>query len=142
MTATTDTARTQQGAMPDLRYSEAEEELRAVVRSLFADRSPWPVVTARLEDVSDPGDPALWRSLASELGVAGLLIGEEHGGAGASYREMAVVAEETGYAAACVPYLGSAVVATAALLPSGDKLLSGLAAAIYRTVGIRELACR
>ena len=128
MTAATDTARTQPGAMPDLRYTEAEEELRAVVRSLFADRSPWPVVMARIEDVGDPGDPALWRALASELGAAGLLIGEDHGGAGASYREMAVVAEEAGYAAPCVPYLGSAVVATAALLPSGDTLLSDLAA--------------
>jgi hypothetical protein len=28
------------GAVPDLRYSEAEEDLRGVVRDLFADRSP------------------------------------------------------------------------------------------------------
>ena len=43
------------------------------------------------------------------------------------YREAAVVAEETGRAVAPVPYLGSAVVATAALLGSGDELLTGLA---------------
>ena len=69
----------------------------------------------------------LWHSLAAELGCAGLLIPESHGGAGATYREAAVVAEETGRAVAPVPYLGSAVVATAALLGSGDELLPGLA---------------
>jgi alkylation response protein AidB-like acyl-CoA dehydrogenase len=114
------------GTVPDLRYSEAEEELRGVVRGLFADRSPWPALLARIE-TSEPGDPALWRALATELGCAGLLIPEEHGGAGASYREAAVVAEETGYAVAPVPYLGSAVVATAALLGTGDELLADLA---------------
>src|SRR5262249_59261047 len=57
----------------------------------------------------------------------GLLIPEDLGGAGASCREAAVVAEETGYAVAPVPYLGSSVVATAALLGSHDELLSGLA---------------
>jgi alkylation response protein AidB-like acyl-CoA dehydrogenase len=114
------------GAVPDLRYSEAEEELRGVVRGLFADRSPWPELLARTE-TSEPGDPALWRALATDLGCAGLLIPEDRGGAGASCREAAVVAEETGYAVAPVPYLGSSVVATAALLGSGDELLDGLA---------------
>ena len=47
-------------------------------------------------------------------------------GPGASYREAAVVAEETGKAAAFVPYLTSAVMATAALLGTGDaELLAG-----------------
>ena len=81
---------------------------------------------ARIE-TSEPNDAALWHSLAAELGCAGLLIPESHGGAGATYREAAVVAEETGRAVAPVPYLGSAVVATAALLGSGDELLTGLA---------------
>jgi alkylation response protein AidB-like acyl-CoA dehydrogenase len=129
MTATTDrgSARTQRpGTVPDLRYTDAEEELRAVVRAMLAERSPWPEVLARAE-TSEAGDPALWRALATDLGCAGLLIPEDHGGAGASCREAAVVAEETGYAVAPVPYLGSSVVATAALLGTGDEMLSGLA---------------
>jgi alkylation response protein AidB-like acyl-CoA dehydrogenase len=114
-------------AMPDLRYSDAEEQLRAVVRDLLADRSPLTAVLARV-DAGEADDVPLWHVLAADLGCAGLLIDESHGGAGASYREAAVAAEETGKAAACVPYLTSAVMATTALLGTGDAdLLAGLA---------------
>jgi alkylation response protein AidB-like acyl-CoA dehydrogenase len=113
-------------ATPDLRYGQTEDDLRSAVRDLLDDRCPWPSVLARIE-TSEPNDPALWKSLATELGCGGLLIPEAHGGAGASYREAAVVAEETGRAVAPVPYLGSSVVATTALLGTGDELLAGLA---------------
>ena len=130
MTTTKDSSAegtTSAGAMPDLRYSDAEEQLRAVVRGLLADRSPLTAVLARV-DAGEADDVPLWRALAADLGCAGLLIDESHGGAGASYREAAVVAEETGKAAACVPYLTSAVMATTALLGTGDAdLLGGLA---------------
>src|SRR5215469_10242795 len=122
----TDSARPAARRIPDLRYQEAEDDLRSAVRDLLDDRCPWPSVLARTES-NEPNDAALWHSLAAELGCAGLLIPESHGGAGATYREAAVVAEETGRAVAPVPYLGSAVVATAALLGSGDELLPGLA---------------
>jgi alkylation response protein AidB-like acyl-CoA dehydrogenase len=113
--------------LPDLRYQEAEEDLRSAVRDLLDDKSPWPAVLARTES-DEPNDAALWHSLAADLGCAGLLIPDSYGGAGAGYREAAVVAEETGRAVAPVPYLGSAVVATAALLGAGgDELLAGLA---------------
>jgi alkylation response protein AidB-like acyl-CoA dehydrogenase len=113
--------------LPDLRYQEAEEDLRSAVRDLLDDKSPWPAVLARTES-DELNDAALWHSLAADLGCAGLLIPESYGGAGAGYREAAVVAEETGRAVAPVPYLGSAVVATAALLGAGgDELLAGLA---------------
>ena len=127
MSTTTDSSTRPAGAMPDLRYSDAEEQLRAVVRDLLADRSPLTAVLARA-DAGEADDVPLWRTLAADLGCAGLLIDESHGGAGASYREAAVVAEETGKAAACVPYLTSAVMATTALLRTGDAdLLGGLA---------------
>jgi alkylation response protein AidB-like acyl-CoA dehydrogenase len=127
---------------PDLLYGEAETELRAAVRSLLDDRCAWPDVLARTE-TAQTYDAGLWRVLAADLGAAGLLIPEASGGAGASYREAAVVAEETGRAVAPVPFLGSAVVATAAVLSAGgsgessprdstaagdDELLAGLAA--------------
>jgi alkylation response protein AidB-like acyl-CoA dehydrogenase len=113
--------------LPGLLYGEAEEELRAAVRDLLQERAGWSAVLARTE-TGEPYDTGLWRVLAADVGCAGLLIPESHGGAGASYREAAVVAEEAGRAVAPVPYLGSAVVATAAALSAGDaELLSGLA---------------
>lgn len=105
--------------MSDLLYSETEEALRAGVRRLFADRCP-PEDVARLYDPDPPDFSGLWRTLAVDLGVAGLLVPERLGGAGASVREVAVVAEEIGRAVAPVPFLSSAVLATVALLAAGD----------------------
>ncbi len=111
----------------DLLYGETETELRASVRELLADRAGWRDVLARTE-TTQTYDTGLWRTLAAEVGVAGLLIPESLGGAGASYREAAVVAEEVGRSIAPVPFLGSAVVATTALLSAGDtELLAELA---------------
>jgi alkylation response protein AidB-like acyl-CoA dehydrogenase len=114
-------------SVPDLLYSEDETALRGAVRSLLEDRAPWRDVLARTE-TSQTCDTGLWRTLAAEVGAAGLLVPESRGGAGASYREAAVVAEELGRAAAAVPFLGSAVVATTALLESGDQELLAEAA--------------
>jgi alkylation response protein AidB-like acyl-CoA dehydrogenase len=105
-----------------LLYSDVEEELRASVRALLRDRAD----LSRLEG-PEPVDLKLWRTLAADLGCAGLPVPESEGGAGASWRETAVVMEELGRSVAPVPFLGSAVLATAAL-PPGDPLLAELAA--------------
>jgi alkylation response protein AidB-like acyl-CoA dehydrogenase len=111
----------------DLLYTETETELRAAVRGLLDDRAAWRDVLARTE-TGQTYDDKLWHTLAAEVGCAGLLIPERLGGAGASYREAAVVAEELGRSVAPVPFLGSAVIATTALLAVGeDELLTQLA---------------
>jgi alkylation response protein AidB-like acyl-CoA dehydrogenase len=105
--------------MSDLLYSDTEEALRDSVRRLFADRCQPEAVTS----VYDPAPhdfSGLWHTLAAELGMAGLLVPEHLGGAGATTREAAVVMEEIGRAVAPVPYLSSAVLATVALLQAGD----------------------
>ena len=101
MSTSTDSAKTgpaatapSAGELPDLLYGETETELRAAVRSLLEDRCGWREVLARTE-TDQTYDTGLWRVLAADLGCAGLLIPEDSGGAGASYREAAVVAEET-----------------------------------------------
>ncbi|MFJ2634559.1 acyl-CoA dehydrogenase family protein [Streptomyces sp. NPDC087422] len=99
----------------DLLYSEVEDDLRAAVRDVLADRCPPTAVLAAIE-TDTPYDPALWRVLAAELGLAGLLVPEKLGGQGASAREAAVVLEVLGGGAAPTPFLGSAVLATTALL--------------------------
>ena len=99
----------------DLLYSDTERTLADALRSLLADRAP---VTDLIARVEKPGtyDLDLWRTAAAEIGLAGLLIPEALGGAGATHRELAAAAEEFGAAVAPVPYLASAVVATTILL--------------------------
>lgn len=122
----TDAATTYSGA-PDLLYSEVEDDLRAAVRAVLADRCSPAAVLAAIETEA-PYDPALWRVLGAELGLAGLLVPEKLGGQGASAREAAVVLEELGGAVAPVPFLGSAVLATTALLgcDTGDEAVAAL----------------
>jgi len=101
--------------LPDLLYSDTERALAESLRSLLADRGGLDKVLARTES-TETYDDGLWHAVGVELGCAGLLIPERDGGAGASYREACSAAEALGSAVAPVPFLGSAVVATAALL--------------------------
>jgi alkylation response protein AidB-like acyl-CoA dehydrogenase len=101
--------------LPDLLYSDAERALSDALASLLADRGGVDAVLKRIES-AQTYDDKLWQSVAADLGCAGLLIPERDGGAGASYREAAAAAEVLGANVAPVPFLGSAVVATAALL--------------------------
>lgn len=111
----------------NLLYTDVEDSLRDSVRSLLADRCPADRVIEVCDGARDL-EPALWRALAADLGLAGLLVPEAHGGAGASAREAAVVLEELGRFAAPVPFLTSAVVATTAVQHSADDdLLSSMA---------------
>lgn len=102
-----------------------EARLRDTVRRMLLDRCRATSLTSLYE-----GDSTLstdvWAALMYDLGVAELLIPEEHAGAGATAREAAVVAEELGRACAPAPFLTSAVIATAALVRAGmDELLEG-----------------
>ncbi|WAZ20028.1 acyl-CoA/acyl-ACP dehydrogenase [Streptomyces cinnabarinus] len=125
-------------AQPDLLYSEEEEALRAAVRDLLADHCDAPGVIARTES-DTPHDREAWKALTDGMGLAGLLVPEEHGGQGATHREAAVVLEELGRAVAPVPYLTSAVVATEALLAcDAHDLLADLASG--RSIGALAVA--
>jgi alkylation response protein AidB-like acyl-CoA dehydrogenase len=115
----------------NLLYTDVEEALRSSVADLLAKRSGPAAVLAALEP-GEPYDEALWHTLTEQLDVAGLLIPEELGGVGGSARELAVIAEELGKAVAPVPFLGSAVLATSALLACDTTAapVSGLLAAL------------
>ncbi len=64
-------------------------------------------------------DTALWGRLIGEIGVLGLAVPEELGGAGATWAEIAVLMEQVGRSTAAVPALG-AVLAVDAIAASGD----------------------
>jgi alkylation response protein AidB-like acyl-CoA dehydrogenase len=108
--------------------TDIETDLRSTVRELLADRCHPDAVSA-IYDGDRTVVSTLWKALGSDLGLAGLLVPEDQGGAGASAREAAVVMEEIGYAVAPVPFLTSSVIATTALLGTGSasELISQLA---------------
>ncbi|MFG2500738.1 acyl-CoA dehydrogenase family protein [Streptomyces sp. NPDC048441] len=88
-----------------MRPTEEQNELRAAVRTLLE---------------REPG-AAAWQPLARKIGVAGLAVPEEYGGAGGGARDVQVVMEELGRCLSPVPFLGSSVLVAGALLASGDE---------------------
>jgi acyl-CoA dehydrogenase len=90
-----------------------QRELRAVARDFFA---------------AHGGDDAVWNRMAGELGVQGLAIPEDLGGAGYSFAELAVVLEEAGRALCAGALLPTVVLAAHTLLLCGDeRRLPGIA---------------
>jgi len=112
----------------NLLYTDVEDSLRESVHDLLTARcTPERVVAAY--DGDRELQLGLWRSLSVDLGLAGLLVPQDRGGAGATAREAAVVLEELGRFVAPVPFLTSAVVATTALLQGDDDETLGQLAA-------------
>ncbi|MDT7555663.1 MAG: hypothetical protein QOI68_133 [Pseudonocardiales bacterium] len=112
-------------------FGPERDELRATVRRFLADRSPEPEVR-RLMETEDGYDPAVWRLMATQLGLQGLIVPEQYGGAGSGCVELQIACEEMGRALLCAPFLSSAVLATSMLLFAGDdaaaqRYLPGLA---------------
>ena len=59
--------------------------------------------------------------MAGELGLHGIAVPEQWGGAGADMTALAVVFEEMGSALTCAPFFSTVALATQALLTSGDR---------------------
>lgn len=87
-----------------MRLTEEQEELRSAVRAVLGRHA----------------GAAAWRPLTEQIGVAGLAVPEEYGGAGYGAQEVHVVLEELGRELSPVPFLGSAVLTVRALLASDD----------------------
>ncbi|HEY3980493.1 MAG TPA: acyl-CoA dehydrogenase family protein [Streptosporangiaceae bacterium] len=108
-----------------------EESLRDSVRRFVADRTPLSAVR-ELIAAGEPYDTGIWKQLSAQLGVAGLAIPEEYGGAGAGHAAMAVALQELGAGLVPSPLLASGVLAAGALLALDDMaareaLLPGIA---------------
>jgi acyl-CoA dehydrogenase len=97
-----------------------QTDLRDAVADLMAKRSPEHQVRRLM--AGDTGhDPAVWTDMAA-MGLLGLTIPEEFGGAGAGAAELAVVSEQMGRALLCGPYLSTAVLTPYLLLESGNTV--------------------
>jgi alkylation response protein AidB-like acyl-CoA dehydrogenase len=131
----------------DFAFSEEQEELGRTVRAFLTATSPETEVR-RLMETPEGFDRALWRRMGTELGLQGLAVPEEYGGAGCGPVEVGVVMEETGRALLCAPILSSAVLATTTLLRCADeearkRLLPGLAAGeLVATLALTEDSAR
>ena len=133
----------------DFGLSEDQQLLEESVGRLLADRVPITQVRS-LRSQGCRSDRAIWRDLA-ELGMTGILVPEEHGGAALSLLDAALVAQALGHAVTPTAYLGSAVMAPVALcsakLEGSAGWLAGIASgelvfgvAVMETFSIREAA--
>ncbi len=115
----------------DLVLTSEQQELRAAVRDLLTDHAGSAAVRATM--VGERGyDADLWHRLGSDLGVLGLAVPEELGGAGAGHVERSVLAAELGRALVPSPFLASSVFALDTLMalpsqPARDDLVPALA---------------
>jgi alkylation response protein AidB-like acyl-CoA dehydrogenase len=126
----------------DFDLSRDQQEIKGVARELLAARSPFAKVREAAETAAY--DPALWAELI-ELGWPGIAVAEEHGGQGLGAVELAVLAEELGYACAATPFLSTATAAAVIQATGSDeqraRWLPGLASGeLTAGIGTRELA--
>ncbi|MBA2336882.1 MAG: acyl-CoA/acyl-ACP dehydrogenase [Acidimicrobiia bacterium] len=111
-------------------FTDEQEMLRSTVAGFLDSRVPMARVRELME--TDSGiDPAVWSEMAG-MGIAGMHIPEEFGGAGFTHLELGVVLEETGRRLTPSPLLATAVLgANLVLLAGSDEqrktLLPGVA---------------
>ena len=98
----------------DFGLSDEQRLLQDTVEQFLAKENDATRLRARF-DADDAVDRRLWRGMA-ELGLAGLVIPEAHGGAGLALLDAALVAETLGRAAAPGPFLGHTLASLALTL--------------------------
>ncbi|MER7747468.1 acyl-CoA dehydrogenase family protein [Streptomyces bacillaris] len=94
----------------DAAFTAEQDEIRRTLRDLLA-RHAGPGEIRAAVRTAEGHDPALWRRLAQGLGLPGLALPEEYGGAGCTPTELALACEETGRALLPSPLLATAVLA-------------------------------
>ena len=102
-------------------FTEDQAQFRDSVSRFLKDKSSTSEVRSLM--ATDSGfDPKVWQQLSQQLGMTGVHMPEELGGAGFGPVEMAIVCEEMGKNLYCGPYFASAVCAANALRIAGDEL--------------------
>jgi alkylation response protein AidB-like acyl-CoA dehydrogenase len=102
----------------DFGFSEEQEMLRKSARDFLAKESPMPYVRKMMEDDRGFTDD-LWKKMA-DLGWMGLILPEEHGGAGLDFVDLIVVLEEMGRVVLPGPFFSTVVLGGVTLLESGS----------------------
>lgn len=103
----------------NFQYDEDQDLLRDAARKLLSEQSTLEAAHKHMDAESDY-DKELW-SLMAENGWQGIAIPEEFGGAGMSYLDLSVLAEELGYHYAHTPFSASIFGAAEAILVAGSE---------------------
>lgn len=101
--------------------TEEQSMFRDAAKRFAAERAP----VAQLRKLRDENDPIgfsreLWKEMA-DMGWAGVLVPEEHGGVGFGFVGAGLIATEVGRNLSATPLLSSAVLAVTALLRGGSR---------------------
>ena len=100
-------------------FSDDQKMLKETAANFLKEHAPLALCRAVLE--SDQSYSAeLWKK-AAELGWQATAIPEEFGGYGFGQLELAVLAEEVGYALAPIPFASSMCLATDAIVMAGSE---------------------
>src|SRR5437773_10364532 len=119
----------------DFGFSEEQEMLRKSARDFLAKECPLTAGRQMMEDGRGVRDEP-WQRMAA-LGWMGLILPEEHGGAGLDFVDLTVVLEEMGRVVLPGPFFSTVVLGGVALLEGGSaaqkkELLPKLAAGKLR----------
>jgi alkylation response protein AidB-like acyl-CoA dehydrogenase len=99
--------------------TDEEQALADSVRKFVTDRSPLTSLRQLMES-GQPYDQDVWKQMAAQLGLAGLTVPEEYGGAGAGVSALSVALTELGAGLVASPLLGSVLAAEVLLRLSDD----------------------
>lgn len=120
-------------------FSDEQRMIADTARAFFAENAT--SERTRVAMAGDGIDRELWQAFCCELGLGGVGIPEEAGGAGLGMVELAILAECAGATVAALPLLGH-VMATRALVAAGSdeqraawlpRLIAGEAVAAFAT---------
>jgi len=130
----------------DVSLTPEQQELTRTVRAFCAQHAT-PELVRRASATERGHDPAVWRALAQDLGLAGLAIPAAYGGAGAGWLEVGLALAQTGGALLPSPLLstlvaGAAVLATADEAAAADILPALAAGEEVGTVAVAEASGR
>lgn len=100
--------------------NEEENMLKDAAKGFLADAAPVSQLRKlRDEDSADGFDRETWKGMA-EMGWAGVLVPEEHGGVAMGHVAAGVIAEEMGRTLTASPYLSTAIMGAGALSRFGS----------------------
>src|SRR5213596_2397145 len=131
---TTWAARARSGASPcsptasegipmDFGFSEEQEMLRKSARDFLAKECAMTYVRQMMEDERGFRDEQ-WQQMA-DLGWMGLILPEEHGGAGLDFVDMVVVLEEMGRVVLPGPFFSTVILGGVAIREGGTPAVRG-----------------